>query len=113
MDRMQWYLGSVLLVAILLVPWGIRAATLQQDGFQSYKLALADEDKRERNEKRYYDRDRKEYHTWDQHEDSAYRRWMKEERHKSYRPFAKLSAKEQSEYWKWRHEHLDNDRERR
>jgi hypothetical protein len=112
MQRMQWYLGSLIMGAILLLPLGIRAATnLQQDQNQAHKLA--DDDKRDRNEKRYYDRDRKEYHSWDDREDSAYRKWMTKERHATYRPFAKLKANEQREYWKWRHEHPDNDRDRR
>jgi TPR repeat protein len=113
-QALSWYRkAAAQLVAVLLLPLEIRAANLQQDRHQSRKVALADEDKRERNEKRYYDRDRKEYHTWDQREDSAYRRWMKEERHRSYRPFETLNAKEQREYWKWRHEHPDHDRDRR
>ncbi len=113
MQRMQWYLASILMAAFLLLPLVVRAATnLRQDRNQVYQLA-ADDDKRDRNEKRYYDRERKEYHNWDAREDSAYRRWMKDERHAKYRPFEKLKAKEQREYWNWRHEHPDNDRDRR
>lgn len=60
MQRMEWHLGSILMAAILLLPLVVRAATnLQQDRNQVYQLA-ADDDKRDRNEKRYYDRDRKE-----------------------------------------------------
>lgn len=112
MQRMRWYLGSLLMGANLLLPSGIRAATnLQQNRNQAYQLADND-NKRDKDVKRYYDRDRKEYHNWDAREDSAYRRWMKEEKHRAYRPFARLNAKEQREYWNWRHEHRDNDRER-
>ena len=56
-----------------------------------------------------YDRDHKDYHNWDDREDRAYRQW-REERHEAYVDYDKLDAKRQREYWKWRHEHGDNDR---
>ena len=37
----------------------------------------------------------------------------REERHENYRPFSKLDRKQQSEYWKWRHEHPEGDWDRR
>ena len=45
-------------------------------------------------------------------EDGAYQRWSDERHNQTHRAFSKLKRKEQSEYWKWRHEHPDNDGER-
>ena len=55
-----------------------------------------------------YDRDHKDYHKWDDREDRAWRRWLKET-HREDHEFAKAKRREQSEYWKWRHEHPDRD----
>lgn len=111
MQRMQWYLGSLLIGTALLLPAGLRAVSnFQQDKIQPTKL-LDDDDKHR--VRRYYDREHKDYHPWDDREDGAFRRWWVEERHETYRPFAKLKREEQSAYWKWRHEHPDNDRDRR
>lgn len=72
-----------------------------------------DEPRATQNHRRYYDRDHKDYHDWDDREDGAFRRWIQEERHETYRGFQKLKREEQREYWRWRHEHPDNDRDRR
>jgi hypothetical protein len=68
-----------------------------------------DHDKRVR---RYYDRDRKEYHEWTKNEDRAYRHWL-EERREAYRDFGKLNRARQRQYWTWRHEHPGTDWDRR
>ncbi len=57
--------------------------------------------------KRYYDRDHRDYHTWDDHEDRAYRIYLGEH-HQDYREFAQINAARQREYFRWRHEHPDN-----
>jgi hypothetical protein len=95
MQRINWYVGSFLLGAALIAPAGLRAED------KSHNCP----------DNGYYDRDRKDCHTWDDHEDRAYQTWEKAE-HKTHREFSKLKAKEQSEYWKWRHEHSDDDRDR-
>lgn len=61
-------------------------------------------------DKRYYDRDQKDYHEWNEREDKAYRHWL-EEQHRSYRSLDKENAKAQQEYWKWRHHHPEYDRD--
>jgi hypothetical protein len=60
-------------------------------------------------DKRYYDRERKDYHEWNEHENQAYRHYL-EDNHRTYHDWAKANRKEQQEYWHWRHEHPDNDR---
>lgn len=58
-------------------------------------------------EKRYYDREGRDYHTWNDQEDRAYRVYLGEQ-HREYREFGKAKASEQREYFKWRHGHPDN-----
>jgi hypothetical protein len=59
-------------------------------------------------EHRYYDRDRHDWHQWNDGETRAYRHWlMEEQRERRYREYARLKAARQREYWRWRHEHSD------
>ena len=58
-------------------------------------------------DKRYYDKDGRDYHTWNDHEDRAYRIYLGEQ-HRDYRGFAVISADRRREYFRWRHEHPDN-----
>ncbi len=58
-------------------------------------------------EKRYYDRDNRDYHLWNGQEDRAYRVYVVE-RHRPYREFRRTRASEQREYFRWRHEHPDH-----
>ena len=70
-------------------------------------IARADDEHHEREKvKRYYDRDKKDYHEWNERESRAYRRWM-EERRERYNDYARIQAERQREYWRWRHEHPD------
>ena len=57
--------------------------------------------------KKYYDRDRHDYHEWNEHEERAYRHWLQEERRHEYHPWVKARRQEQMEYWRWRHAHPD------
>ena len=58
-------------------------------------------------EKRYYDRDGRDYHTFDDKEDRAYRVYL-QEHHRDYREFRRTRAGDQREYFKWRHDHPDH-----
>jgi len=60
-----------------------------------------------RAEARYYDRDHRDYHTWNKAEARAYRHWLVEERHHEYHDWAHASARERRDYWRWRHDHMD------
>jgi hypothetical protein len=55
-------------------------------------------------EKRYYDKDGRDYHTWNDHEDRAYRIYLG----KQHRDFAVIDAGQRRDYFRWRHEHPDN-----
>lgn len=55
---------------------------------------------------RYYDRDHKDWHNWDDHEDRAYRAWGSQV-NRPYVEWNRLPARDQRNYWRWRHEHND------
>ena len=58
-------------------------------------------------DKRYYDRDARDYHTWNNQEDRAYRVYLGEQ-HRDYHAFQKTKNTQQREYFRWRHNHPDN-----
>ena len=58
-------------------------------------------------DKRYYDRGAKDYHTWNNNEDRAYRTYL-EQQHRDYNDFGKVKRGQQQEYFKWRHQNPDN-----
>jgi len=99
MQRLHRYLGSLLLGAALIAPVGLQAADKDKDKDHNCP------------NNGYYDRDHKDCHGWDDNENRAYQNW-EQAQHKTHRDFSKLQAGEQSEYWKWRHEHPDNDKDR-
>ena len=57
-------------------------------------------------EKRYYDRNGRDYHTWNNNEDRAYRQYLVEQ-HRDYREFHGVKRNQQQEYFSWRHTHPD------
>jgi len=58
-------------------------------------------------DKRYYDRSGKDYHTWNNNEDRAYRSYLQEQ-HQDYRDFNKVKRSHQQEYFTWRHKNPDS-----
>lgn len=57
---------------------------------------------------RVYDRDHRDYHNWDGHEEHAYRRYLTEQ-HRAYLEYHKQHQRVQRHYWNWRHSHPDRD----
>jgi hypothetical protein len=55
-------------------------------------------------EKRYYDRDHRDYHYWNDGEDRQYRAYLVEQ-HREYVPFVKVNVRRRQEYFRYRHEH--------
>ena len=102
MHRTHTYLGSLLLAVALVAPVGIHAANFRDDRRQDVQ------ERNERDQRRYYDHDYKDYHQWNDREDGRYRHWG-EDRHEAYRPFYKVRRAQQRAYWKYRHEHPDRD----
>ena len=87
------YISSLLLAAVLAAPVTIMAAPAPQ------RVAV---------QLRVYDRNHKDYHDWNDREESAYRRYL-EERHQSYRVYNRQHHRAQNHYWDWRHRHPDHD----
>jgi len=57
---------------------------------------------------RVYDRDHKDYHNWDDNEARSYETYRQD--HHGYSvTFNKNNRRQQSDYWKWRHEHPDHN----
>jgi hypothetical protein len=57
---------------------------------------------------RIYDRDRRDYHEWNDREERAYRHWL-EMNHRAYRDWKRSTSRDQRAYWKWRHNHPGDD----
>jgi hypothetical protein len=85
---MRRYLHTILLGAALMAPLALRA---------------------DDHPKRYYDREHKDYHEWNDREQQAYQRY-REEKHVANHDWQHARKAEQSDYWKWRHQHPDEDR---
>jgi hypothetical protein len=68
-------------------------------------VALRAEDNH--HERRYYDREGKDYHTWNSQEDHAYRVYLGEQ-HREYREFPRVTVVQRREYYRWRHVHPDS-----
>ena len=88
---MYRYLSAFLLSGALLLP-----------------VAVVADDHRDEHNKRYYDKEAKDYHEWNEREAKAYRKYL-EENHKQYHDWAKARREEQEDYWRWRHKHSDVD----
>jgi hypothetical protein len=87
------FMSSLLLATALMAPVAMMAAPPAQH------VAV---------QLRVYDRNHKDYHNWDDHEESAYRRYL-DEQHHSYRVYNKQNRKDQQQYWNWRHDHPDHN----
>jgi hypothetical protein len=61
---------------------------------------------------RVYDEPHRDYHRWNTGEERAYRAYLTGQ-HREYREFGRLERRDQDEYWAWRHNHPEADRERR
>lgn len=94
MHRMVRFLVSLSLGVALVAPLAMQA--------------MDDDHDHDKREHRYYDRERRDYHAWDAHEQAAYRHWLMEERReREYRDYSRLNRERQAAYWRWRHEHMD------
>jgi Ni/Co efflux regulator RcnB len=101
MHRGYRLISSLILTAALVAPVGLMAAARPEDDRNQEHR-----DSDNRDNKRYYDKQHHEYHTWNNNEDGAYQRFQKENHEK--RAFVDLNTQRQGAYWNWRHEHPDN-----
>jgi hypothetical protein len=57
------------------------------------------------------EREHRDYHRWDEHEERMYREWLRE-RNFAYINFDQLTERDQRAYWHWRHEKHEEHEER-
>jgi hypothetical protein len=86
------YLSSVLLAGAL----ALATATLSCERHHYYRV---------------YDPYYTDYHLWNDNEVVYYRQWAAENHRDPGRDFRKLPPEEQKEYWTWRHNRGDRDRD--
>jgi hypothetical protein len=91
MTKMHRHISSLILAAAFVVPLAATAAP------QDAKIQI-----------RFFDRNHKDYHNWDDHEDRAWGIYLNDNHRKS-EEFSKASKRRQSQYWNWRHSHPDRD----
>jgi hypothetical protein len=85
------FIGSLILATAIAAPMAIVASpSPKDDGVQV----------------RVYDRNHKDYHNWDDHENTTWGVYLTNN-HKKPHEYAKASKREQSNYWNWRHSHPD------
>jgi hypothetical protein len=85
---MSHYLTALLFSAALLAPLAVTASA------EEHRIVV----------KRYYDREGRDWHQWNEAEERAYRRHLAERR-LAYRPYHRIAVVRQREYWRWRHQH--------
>jgi hypothetical protein len=91
MHRKSLFLSSLFLSAVLVAPMALIANAAPQG------VTL-----------RFYDRDHRDYHNWDDREGRYYSDYRVE--HPRYAvSFSKTNRRQQREYWKWRHQQRDRD----
>src|ERR1700686_5052542 len=69
-------------------------------------IAAQGADNNNHQDRRYYDKSAKDYHTWDNNEDRAYRTYLGQQ-HRDYRDFNKNKSSQQQQYFNWRHQNPD------
>ncbi len=57
-------------------------------------------------DERYWDRDGRDWHEWNEREEHAWREYLRERRWE-YRAWNRCNRREQRAYWRWRHHHPD------
>jgi hypothetical protein len=57
-------------------------------------------------ERSYHDQGHNDEHQWNNHEDKAYRIYVKQN-HRRYQNFDRVKEHDRQSYWAWRHEHSD------
>ncbi len=88
---MSNFWNAAVLSAALIVPAAIAPTVLRAEDHKTVT---------------YHDKNHNDDHEWNDHEDRAYRLYVKEH-HRKYSPFVRLKENDQQAYWGWRHEHSD------
>jgi hypothetical protein len=81
------------------------AAALLLAGALTAPMVMADD----HDTRRYYDKQHKDYHQWNDNESKSYGVFLNEN-HIQVHVFKKAKPAEQQQYWNWRHDHPDEKR---
>ncbi len=81
-------LSAALIIPVTVAPVALRAEDHKVEG------------------RTYHDKEHNDDHQWNDHEDRAYRIYVKQN-HRKYAPFVQINENDQQAYWGWRHEHSD------
>ena len=92
MNRTNRYIASLFVVASLAAHGSIIAVQAAQGTTVQVRV---------------YDRQHKDYHNWDNNENSAWGRFQVENHQKSH-DYKRANKKQQAQYWNWRHAHPDS-----
>jgi hypothetical protein len=107
MKRLFRMAGSLILAGAIAAPIAMQAQDHDRDDKDR------DRDRNRNNNARIYDREHRDYHTWNNDEDGRYRQWYTNTYNgREYRDYNRLHKKDQQQYWNWRHSHGDNDHDR-
>ena len=91
MTNARRYVASLFLAAAIAAPVSIMAApTPEQANVQV----------------RVFDRNHKDYHNWDDRENTAWGVYLTDN-HRRHYEYAKANRAQQDQYWNWRHAHPD------
>jgi hypothetical protein len=93
MHRAHRYLASLFLIAAIAAPLSLIAVPAPQEASVQVRV---------------YDKEHKDYHTWDDNENRSWVQYQTDN-HKTQQDFSKANSKEQSQYWNFRHKHPDNN----
>jgi hypothetical protein len=96
MRRKNQCFASMLVSSALLLPVGAMAMPRLQDDRDHERH------EQEEHERRVYDPLYRDYHNWTSREEAAFRQWLTD-RHHDYVDYGQLDARDQHDYWKWRH----------
>jgi len=104
MHRSVRYLGVILLTTALAAPLSLSAKVVPQDDKKH-----EDKGKEDKAKGHYYDKNHKDYHDWNDKEESSFHIYLTEQKHPVVE-FSTMKAKDQQKYWDWRHDHPDHDK---
>jgi hypothetical protein len=98
---MKKLVGLGMLATLLMMPLQMRADEHGRDHDRD------DRNGRNSQVQRYYDPVNRDYHQWNDNEQTAYRQYQSEH-HRDNDDFRKASKRQQKDYWKWRHQHHED-----
>src|SRR6185437_12195702 len=95
--------GTLLAAGLALTPQFAQAQDRQDQNRQAQNRQ---DQNRGNASQTYHDKRNNDDHQWNSHEDQAYKIYLRDNHRKDVE-FSKLKARDQQNYWNWRHKHSD------